>query len=98
MRGIATEHVRHVPGRVYPFSPVSYFRLNGALPPIRMTEGQVIAYVKRYRNAFLVQDAAPELDASTQRLLLVGFVDTCAAYVCICHMRGVCHMRRICSI
>ena len=28
MRGIATEHVRHVPGRVYPFSPVSYFRLN----------------------------------------------------------------------
>ena len=28
MRGIATEHVKHVPGRVYPFSPVSYFRLN----------------------------------------------------------------------
>ena len=28
--------------------------------PIRMTEGQVIAYVKRYRNAFLVQDAALE--------------------------------------
>ena len=27
--------------------------------PIRMTEGQVIAYVKRYRNAFLVSDGPP---------------------------------------
>ena len=28
--------------------------------PSRMTEGQVIAYVKRYRNAFLVSDAPAE--------------------------------------